>query len=70
MPIERNSPIQSVRVTGNGITLSLRIRRDRPQDLEDFLRENDLTDRVDLSQQPAEPLFTTEPETATPLFAA
>jgi hypothetical protein len=70
MPIERNSLIQSVRVTGNGITLGLRIRRDRPQDLEDFLRENDLTDRVDLSQQPAEPLFTTELETDTPLFAA
>jgi len=54
MPIERNSLVQSVRLTGNGITLSLRVRRNRPQSMEDFLRENDLTDRIDLAQQSAE----------------
>ena len=40
MPAERNSLIQSIRITGNGFTVRLRIERSRPQDLEEFLREH------------------------------
>jgi hypothetical protein len=47
MPAERNSLVQSIRLTGNGFSVRLRIDRSRPQDLEEFLRENDLTDRID-----------------------
>ena len=47
MPAERNSLVQSIRLTGNGLTLCLRIVRSRPQDLEEFWRENDLTARID-----------------------
>jgi hypothetical protein len=39
--------VQSIRLTGNGFSVRLRIDRSRPQDLEEFLRENDLTDRID-----------------------
>ena len=46
MPAERNSLVQSIRLTGNGFSVRLRIDRSRPQDLEEFLRENDLTDRI------------------------
>jgi hypothetical protein len=47
MPAERNSLIQSIRITGNGFTVRLRIERSRPQDLEEFLRENGLSNRID-----------------------
>jgi hypothetical protein len=47
MPAERHSLVQSIRLTGNGFSVRLRIDRSRPQDLEEFLRENDLTDRID-----------------------
>ena len=47
MPAERNSLVQSIRITGNGIALTLRIVRSRPQDLEAFLRENDLAVQFD-----------------------
>jgi hypothetical protein len=70
MPVERNSLVQSIRLSGNGITIGLRVRRNRPQALEDFLRENDLTDRIDLTEQSTEPTFTNELATASPLTAA
>jgi hypothetical protein len=70
MPIERNSLVQSIRLTGNGITLSLRVRRNRPQLMEDFLRENDLTDRIDLAQQSAEPTNVHHSEVTASLSAA
>ena len=47
MATERNSLVQSIRLTANGFTVRLRIERSRPQDLETFLRENDLEDRID-----------------------
>jgi hypothetical protein len=47
MTAERHSLVQSIRLTGNGFSVGLRIDRSRPQDLEEFLRENDLTDRID-----------------------
>lgn len=47
MPAERDSLIQSIRITGNGFTVRLRIERSRPQDLEEFLRENGLSNRID-----------------------
>jgi hypothetical protein len=70
MPVERNSLVQSIRLSGNGITIGLRVRRNRPQALEDFLRENDLTDRIDLTEQSTEPTFTNELATTSPLTAA
>jgi len=63
MPAERNSLVQSIRLTGNGFTVRLRIDRSRPQDLEEFLRENDLTDRIDFNTNVPVSL-TTEPRTA------
>lgn len=47
MPAERNSLIQSVRLSQGGFSVQLRIKRSRPQELEEFLRENDLSDRID-----------------------
>ena len=47
MPPERNSLIQSVRLSKAGFSVQLRIKRSRPQELEEFLRENDLSDRID-----------------------
>ncbi len=48
MPPERNSLIQSVRLSQAGFSVQLRIKRSRPQELEEFLRENDLSDRIDI----------------------
>lgn len=56
MPPERNSLVQSFRLTGDGFSIRLRIDRRRPQDLEEFLRENDLTARIDFDDEtPARP---------------
>jgi hypothetical protein len=64
MPAERNSLVQSIRLTESGFSVRLRIERSRPQDLERFLRENDLADRIDfdinvpvslMPETPAEP---------------
>lgn len=63
MPAERNSLVQSIRLTGNGFSVRLRIDRSRPQDLEEFLRENDLTDRIDFHTNCPDSL-TTEPRAA------
>ena len=63
MPAERNSLVQSIRLTGNGFSVRLRIDRSRPQDLEEFLRENDLTDRIDFDTNVTGSL-TTEPRAA------
>lgn len=49
MPHQRNSLIQSIRLTGAGVTVRLRIERRRPQELQDFLRDNDLAERIDFT---------------------
>ncbi|MFM1881707.1 MAG: hypothetical protein RJA05_116 [Planctomycetota bacterium] len=49
MPTERNSLVQSIRLTENGFAARLRVVRGRPQDLEEFLRENELADRIDFA---------------------
>jgi hypothetical protein len=69
MPAERNSLVQSIRLTGNGFSVRLRIDRSRPQDLEEFLRENDLTDRIDFDTNVPVSLMT-EPRTACQQLAA
>lgn len=63
MPAERNSLVQSIRLIGNGFSVRLRIDRSRPQDLEEFLRENDLTDRIDFHTN-CHVSLTTEPRAA------
>jgi hypothetical protein len=70
MPTQRNSLVQSIRLTGNGITVCLRVERGRPQDLEDFLRENDLTDRIDFEGRPPLQAIRDDREKTTQLSAA
>ena len=41
--------IVSIRLTENGFHHKLRIVRARPQSIADFLRENDLDDRIEFS---------------------
>ena len=53
MSTARNRLIQSFRITAAGLTVQLRIVRGRPQELEEFLLENDLSDRIDLASEPA-----------------
>jgi|GEM_PF-2730811 len=56
MQSPHNSLIRSIRLIGNGYTFSLRLHRSRPQNIEEFLRENDLTDRIDFdSSRPIYP---------------
>ena len=70
MPPERNSLIQSVRVSQSGFSVQLRIKRSRPQELEEFLRENELSDRIDFGRGVAAPLSGATGSDLAPLSAA
>jgi len=49
MPKTRNSLLQSIRLTGSGVTLTLRIERGSTKDINEFLHENELVDRIDFA---------------------
>lgn len=47
----RHNLIQSIHISESGFSIQLRIERGKPQDIEQFLKDNDLADRIDLKEQ-------------------
>jgi hypothetical protein len=47
--LSRHSPVRSIRISESGFTYSLRIERAKPQQLAEFLRENELEGRFELA---------------------